>query len=64
MLILVENGEIYGPEPMGKKSILLAGDQILKIGEIDNAAICSLGVDCELIDASGVHRDAGFYRSP
>jgi beta-aspartyl-dipeptidase (metallo-type) len=54
MLILVENGEIYRPEPMGKKSILLAGDQILKIGEIDNAAICSLGVDCELIDASGV----------
>ena len=49
---------------MGKKSILLAGDQILKIGEIDNAAIRSLGVDCELIDASGVHRDAGFYRSP
>lgn len=32
MFILIENGEVYGPEPLGRVSVLLNGSQILKVG--------------------------------
>jgi beta-aspartyl-dipeptidase (metallo-type) len=32
-MVVVENGEIYAPKPLGKGSLLLAGGQILGIGE-------------------------------
>ena len=33
MLTLIENGEIYAPEPLGKNSILLGAGAILKEGK-------------------------------
>jgi beta-aspartyl-dipeptidase (metallo-type) len=51
MLTLIENGFVYAPEPLGVQSVLLAGDWIEKIGEIDRRAIESAGLDLEVVDA-------------
>jgi beta-aspartyl-dipeptidase (metallo-type) len=51
MLTLIENGEIYAPAPLGKGSVLLIENQILKVGEINRRAVESLGVEYEIIDA-------------
>jgi beta-aspartyl-dipeptidase (metallo-type) len=51
-MILIENGFIYSPEPRGVQSILLAGDRIEKIGEVDRRALESAGLDLDVIDAS------------
>ena len=53
MITLIENGEIYAPEPLGKGSVLLVGTHILKVGEVDRSSIKSLGVEYEVIDARG-----------
>jgi beta-aspartyl-dipeptidase (metallo-type) len=53
MFTVIENGEIYTPEPQGPNSILLCGEKILKIGEIDYRALESLKVKIDLIDATG-----------
>ena len=60
MLTLIENGEIYAPDPFGVGSILLAGDKILKVGEIDRRAVESLKVRLETIDAAGCLVTPGF----
>jgi beta-aspartyl-dipeptidase (metallo-type) len=53
MLKLIENGEIYAPEPLGKGSVLAAQNTILKIGEVDRKAVERLGVELEVINARG-----------
>ena len=53
MFTLIQNGEIYGPEPMGHNSVLLGGRTVLKIGDIDPHAIERLGLQFEVIDATG-----------
>ncbi|SIT88404.1 beta-aspartyl-peptidase [Edaphobacillus lindanitolerans] len=53
MLTLIKNGEILSPERLGRQSILFAGNETLKIGEIDEAALASAGVEVEIIDAAG-----------
>src|SRR5215213_5051636 len=60
MLTLIENGEIYAPAPLGKGSILLVENQILKVGEINARAVESLGVEYEIIDARGCYLTPGF----
>jgi beta-aspartyl-dipeptidase (metallo-type) len=52
MFTLIENGEVYGPESLGPASVLLADSTILKIGEVDRAALDKLEVPVEVIDAS------------
>src|SRR5215510_1237264 len=52
MLTLIENGFVYAPEPRGIQSVLLAGDRIEKIGEVDRRALESAGLDLEVVDAS------------
>jgi beta-aspartyl-dipeptidase (metallo-type) len=52
MLTLIENGEVYAPEPLGRASVLLS-DRILKVGPIDRRALDLLGVPYEVIDATG-----------
>lgn len=52
MLTLIENGEIYAPEPNGVNSILIAFDKILQIGDVDRLTVESLGVEVDLIDAT------------
>jgi len=53
MLLLIENGELYDPMPRGKQSLLIANDRIEKIGRVDRRALDALGVEHEVIDATG-----------
>src|SRR5687768_10241953 len=60
MLKLIENGEIYAPESLGKGSILIARDLILKVGKIAQSSVERLGIECETIDAQGCFVAPGF----
>jgi beta-aspartyl-dipeptidase (metallo-type) len=60
MLTLIENGEIYAPEPIGKGSVLMIENQILKVGEVNRRAVEAFGVDYEIIDARGCFITPGF----
>lgn len=53
MFILIENGELYDPRPLGRGSVLVANDRIEKVGAVDRRALDALGVEYETIDASG-----------
>jgi beta-aspartyl-dipeptidase (metallo-type) len=53
MLTLIQNGEVYAPEPLGQRSILLTDGKIGKVGSVDRAAVEALGLECEIIDATG-----------
>jgi len=53
MLILIENGEVFDPAPRGRKSVLIANQQIEKVGAVDRRSLDSLNVPYEVIDASG-----------
>jgi beta-aspartyl-dipeptidase (metallo-type) len=56
---LIQGGDVYAPEPAGRRSILLAGDSILRIGDRDDegagdaAALDALLVPYEVVDARG-----------
>lgn len=60
MLTLIENGEVYTPEPVGKQSILLTDGRIARVGEVDRRAVEALGVECEVVDAAGCLVVPGF----
>ena len=53
MFTLIEQGEVYTPESMGRTSVLLSNSTILKIGDVDASALDKLGLPVEVIDASG-----------
>src|SRR5215213_2112900 len=53
MLTLIENGEIYAPAPLGLGDVLILGSRIAKIGRVDRNALTALGLELEIIDASG-----------
>ena len=53
MLTLIDSGELYAPEPRGRLSVLLAGDKIARLGEVDPKGAEALGLDLEVIDADG-----------
>ena len=60
MLTLIVNGEVYAPERIGRVPVLLANEKILKVGDVDAAALGSLGVEREVIDAGGCYVLPGF----
>src|SRR4051812_47152295 len=53
MLLLIENAEVYAPEHKGRQDILVANRQIEKVGRVHRRKIEALGVDCDVIDATG-----------
>jgi len=53
MLLLIEHGDLYDPEPRGRRSLLIANGQVEKIGHVDRRALDALGVEHEVIDAEG-----------
>lgn len=59
-LTLIENGELYAPEPLGVQSILLVGDKIARIGPIAASAVKALGLEYEIIDARDCVVTPGF----
>jgi len=60
MLTLIEGGDVYAPEHLGRQSILLVDGKIGRIGDVDRRAVESLGVDADFIDASGCLVCPGF----
>ena len=52
MLTLIENGEVYAPEPRGPQAVLLTSDRIAKIGEVDRRAVEKLSLELNVIDAT------------
>jgi beta-aspartyl-dipeptidase (metallo-type) len=52
MFTLIENGELYTPKPVGRQSVLMARNQIFKVGDISRSAVEALGVEVDVIDAS------------
>src|SRR3954469_2044826 len=53
MLTLIQDGDVYGPMPLGRSSILLVDGKIGRMGQIDHAAVRALGLELEVIDARG-----------
>jgi beta-aspartyl-dipeptidase (metallo-type) len=60
MLTLIENGFVYDPEPRGIQTVLMAGDRIERIGQVDRRAIEASGLDLEVVDASDCFVIPGF----
>ena len=60
MLTLIENGNIYAPEPRGRGSVLLLDGRIGKVGDVDRGAVERLGLECNIIDATGCAVTPGF----
>ncbi|MGB4205161.1 MAG: beta-aspartyl-peptidase [Bacteroidales bacterium] len=57
MMILIKNAEVYTPDYIGKRDVLLAGKKIVAIEkEIEMPA----SVKCEIIDATGLKLTPGF----
>lgn len=55
-MLLVKNAEVYAPEYLGKKDVLICGGKIEKIQD----EIGSLPVECEVLDAEGKMLTPGF----
>src|SRR5436305_6006865 len=53
MLTLIQNGEVFAPERLGRKDVLIANQSIELIGSVDRRKLLALGVEHELIDATG-----------
>src|SRR4051794_9540252 len=53
VLKLIEGGDIYTPQPIGRGSILVDGEKILKLGQVDRRALDGLKIDYDTIDATG-----------
>jgi beta-aspartyl-dipeptidase (metallo-type) len=50
---LIENGTLYTPQPAHAQAILLAGNQIAKIGKVEAKHLDALKLDLDVIDAAG-----------
>ncbi len=57
-MLLIKNGEIYAPDPLGKTDILIGGGKILAMGQNINAS--SLPCTVDVIDAAGAILIPGF----
>ncbi len=55
MITLIKNADVYAPEHLGKKDILIANDKIEKVAD----SIRVSGVECNRIDARGRKVSAG-----
>jgi beta-aspartyl-dipeptidase (metallo-type) len=52
-LTLLEGGDVHTPHHLGVASIVMAGESILAVGEVNRSALERSGVDVEVVDASG-----------
>ncbi|MFL6214240.1 MAG: amidohydrolase family protein [Blastocatellia bacterium] len=60
MLTVIENGELFAPEPRGREDVLLCAGKVAKLGAVDRRAVESVGVEVEVIDAAGCLVVPGF----
>lgn len=49
---IIENGEIYAPEPCGTQALLIVGEKIARIGTVDWRPLEATGLPLEIIDAA------------
>lgn len=61
MITLVRNGQIFSPEPLGKKDILILGRKIAKV--VEQGQIKIDGIEIEIVNASGKMVIPGFIDS-
>ena len=59
-LTLIQNGDVYTPEPVGRPDVLLCVGNILKMGDIDTRGLAAADLDVEMVDASGCIVAPGF----
>lgn len=57
---LIDGGDIWTPDPIGTGSVLVAGETIVGVGNIDRRAIEATGLGCHVIDAAGAIVCPGF----
>lgn len=63
MNLLIKNAEIYNPEYIGEKDLLVINDEIVKISDrINKDSLISI-LDCKIIDAKGKYVVPGFIDS-
>jgi beta-aspartyl-dipeptidase (metallo-type) len=60
MLTLIENGDVYAPEPLGRQSVLLVDGKIGKVGPVDRRALEAVGLEVTVVDAEGCVVTPGF----
>src|SRR5437764_1201220 len=60
ILKLIEGGEVFTPEPIGRASVLVDGGKTLKVGHVDRRALDGLKIDYETIDATNKFVVPGF----
>lgn len=51
MITLIKNSEVYSSDYLGKQSILVFGDEIVKIDAVDEDKLLDIGLDVTIIDA-------------
>ena len=56
-MILIKNAEVYAPEQLGKKDLLIAGSKIVAI---ESSIEPPKGVKCEVVDAAGLKLTPGY----
>lgn len=59
MLKLIKNGDVFAPESLGRKDILIVGDRIACIRDAIDPQSC-MGLELDVIDASGKWVFPGF----
>ncbi len=60
MLTLIENAEVYAPEPLGPQSVLLVDGKIGAVGRVDRRAVEAVGLEVLVVDAAGCVVAPGF----
>lgn len=53
MLVLIEDGEVFDPRPLGRTSVLIDDERIIKVGHVDRDALDRLDLEYEVLDAAG-----------
>ena len=52
-ITLLEGGDVYAPEPVGRQAVLLIGPTIAYVGAVDAVALRGLPFDVEVVDVRG-----------
>src|SRR5215204_4355536 len=60
MLTVIEGGETFAPEPLGRTTLLIAGGIIAQIGDVDSRSLLATKLDVDVIDADGCVVVPGF----
>src|SRR5438270_4645454 len=55
MFLLIENGDIFTPDPLGKASVLCANGTIAKMGSVSTDSLRALDLPLDVLDASSAY---------